>query len=337
MRRAPLKRTLLALLVWAIPAIGLAQGIDRPAAIAAPERATATTAGQAAEHGLITRTLAAIVEQQRKFHRKLAATLGQIRQEGAVLAAWTLIVTSFLYGVFHAAGPGHGKAVLSTYLLTHRQRIARGIGLSAAAAGVQGLTAIVLVFGLVELAGWASRDTQVAVRWAEQLSFALVAGLGGYLAYRAAVSLRRMVRRSGDGRSAHTDACEPGCGHSHHVMPAQTDAAKDLKTSMGVVLSIGLRPCSGAVLVLAVANIFGIPWAGIAAVLAMSVGTAIAVASLALLVVSARHWATMLITKDGTGLAMAGQTIALLGGATILAVGLYLLAGTFGTAHPLGL
>jgi ABC-type nickel/cobalt efflux system permease component RcnA len=69
----------------------------------------------------------------------------------------------------------------------------------------------------------------------------------------------------------------------------------------------------------------------------MSVGTAIAVATLALLVVSARHWVSTVITGDGARLAMAGQTVAMLGGAIILILGLLLLAGSFGPSHPLGL
>ena len=106
---------------------------------------------------------------------------------------------------------------------------------------------------------------------------------------------------------------------------------------LGIVLSIGIRPCSGAVLVLAVANVFGIPWSGIAAVFAMSLGTAIAVATLALVVLSARHLVTRIIDAEGPGLVIAGQIVAFLGGAVILALGVTLLIGSLGPAHPLGL
>ena len=302
------------------------------------------------ESGFVTRMLATVIDKQRKFHRQLSSALSEIRHEGAVTAAWTLIITSFLYGIFHAAGPGHGKAVITAYLVTHRQRIARGVVLAAAAAALQGVTAIVLVFGLVELAGLASRDAQSAVRWAEQLSFALVAALGFYLLWRGVAGLRGILARTGDAADGHGHAHADGhahdhglahdhthCGHAHMPTPEQTDAARDLRTAAGVVLSIGIRPCSGAVLVLAVANLFGILWAGLLAVVAMSVGTAIAVATLALIVVSARHWVSTVVAGDGTRLAMAGQTVATLGGGVILILGLMLLIGSFGPAHPLGL
>ena len=66
----------------------------------------------------------------------------------------------FLYGVLHAAGPGHGKAVLTTYLLTHRQQLQRGIVMGISAAMLQGISAVVLVYGLIGLAGWLPRETE---------------------------------------------------------------------------------------------------------------------------------------------------------------------------------
>jgi ABC-type nickel/cobalt efflux system permease component RcnA len=186
MRRRALRRALLALAVAAIPMLCHAQTAGAPDA---QPRVEVT----AEKPGIIGQAVATIVNQQRQFHRKLAASLEAIRRDGAAAAGWTLIVTSFLYGVFHAAGPGHGKAILTAYLATHRQRLLRGIAMSAAAAAVQGLTAIGLVFTLTKLAGMAARDTQSAVRWAEQFSFALVAALGGYLLFRAAAGLRQAL------------------------------------------------------------------------------------------------------------------------------------------------
>lgn len=344
MRRAALKHLLLALFMFAIPQIVLAQGAAGPFAPPSQAESSQTTKAETdtAAPGFFSRAIAAILTEQRQFHRKLATALSDIRNEGAATAAWTLIVTSFLYGVFHAAGPGHGKVILTTYLATHRQRMLRGILLSAAAAAVQGVVAIVLVFSLTFLAGWAARDTQSAVRWAEQFSFALVAAMGGYLLFRAARSLWRSYVRPAHAASAgvHDHAHNHDhdhCGHAHMPSPDQMASAQDMRTMLGIVLSIGIRPCSGAVLVLAVSNVFGIPWSGIAAVFAMSLGTAIAVATLALVVLSARHLVTRVIDTEGPGIAIAGQIVAFLGGAVILVLGVTLLIGSFAPAHPLGL
>jgi len=330
------------LLLVATLGTGFAQTAG-PFAPRQPANAAAETAPT--EPSLFGRAIAAILQAQRQFHRKLAAALERIRDTGATAAAWTLILTSFLYGVLHAAGPGHGKAILTTYLATHRERMLRGILLAAAAAGVQGLVAILLVFGLTKVAGWAARDTQGAVRWAEQFSFALVALLGGYLLFKASRGLWRtfiVASRHDHGHDhhdhhGHDHHDHEHCGHAHMPTPDQMNAARDFRTMAGVVLSIGIRPCSGAVLVLAVANLFGIAWAGIAAVAAMSFGTALAVATLALVVLSARRIVTTLIQVEDKALAVTGQIVAFVGGGLILVLGVTLLLGSFGPLHPLGL
>ena len=66
---------------------------------------------------------------QRDLHRQLAAAIQAVRREGAA-AAGTLVVLSFLYGVFHAVGPGHGKVIISTYLLTQESQLRRGVVLA---------------------------------------------------------------------------------------------------------------------------------------------------------------------------------------------------------------
>ena len=60
-------------------------------------------------------------------------------------AAYTLIGISFVYGIFHAAGPGHGKAVISSYLVANDETWRRGVALSFASALLQALTAIAIV------------------------------------------------------------------------------------------------------------------------------------------------------------------------------------------------
>src|SRR3546814_20444821 len=93
--------------------------------------------------------IAWIFDQQRTLHRELAQDLRNLGSGGGEEAGLGLILASFLYGILHAAGPGHGKAVLAAYMLTHRERVARGVRLAAAAGHTQGLTALVPVYGRV--------------------------------------------------------------------------------------------------------------------------------------------------------------------------------------------
>jgi len=286
----------------------------------------------AAEASLWGESLAWIATQQRNFHLELSAALKALKADGGTAAAWSLVLASFLYGVFHAAGPGHGKVVLTTYLLTQGTRVRRGIVMATAAAFLQGVVAVVLVYGLIYLAGWLPRDTSGAVSWAERLSYALVAGIGLVLAVRALGSGWALI--AGPHRAGAACAHD----HDHGPTPEQLDRARDLRTVAAVVFSIGLRPCSGAILVLVFAKALGMAWAGVGAVAAISAGTAIAVACLALLATNARNWAASAVSHSGgAGWQLGAHGVALVGGGILVAVGGSLLANSFAAVHPLGL
>ena len=60
-------------------------------------------------------------------------------------AVWGLLGLSFLYGIFHAAGPGHGKAVISSYVVANEETWRRGVVLSFASALLQAFVAVAFV------------------------------------------------------------------------------------------------------------------------------------------------------------------------------------------------
>ncbi len=306
-----------------------------------------------------------IYAQQRAFHRELTEGLRQLGENGGLAAGWAMVAASFLYGIFHAAGPGHGKAVLTTYLLTHPEQVRRGVALASIAALCQGVVALVLVYGLIYLAGWLPRDTSQAVNWSERLSFALVLALGLVLvlrALRSGVAFFRGRAAESHGHDHHHDHEHhqghghhhehghhhghehhhghdhhhgSGCCHNHGPSPDQVAEAKNFKTAVGVILAIGLRPCTGAVIVLVFAKASGMAWAGVGAVLAMAVGTAIAVATLAFLAVNARNLASRLVNRSGGLWALSSDVVALVGGLILVSIGYSLLSASFAVQHPL--
>ncbi|MGP1394974.1 MAG: nickel/cobalt transporter [Inquilinaceae bacterium] len=328
-----------------LPISALAIGVAVLAGVAA---AASPIAGQAGpDPSLWARGIAWVLEQQRLLHAELATGLRGLEGGGGA-AAWGLVLTGFLYGVFHAAGPGHGKAVIATYLVAEKQSIRRGVGLVAAASVLQGVVAVTLVYGFIYLAGWLPRDTAAAVGWSERVSFVLVVAIGAALVVRAMRRVGPLVRRmvssnaavaagaSGVDVSGH-DHAHAACGHAHVPTADQIDRARDLRTSVGAVLSIGLRPCTGAVLVLVLARVAGLPWAGVGAVAAMSAGTAVAVGVLAVLVVALRDRAAALVPGHQTRWQMSAGVVTLAGGAVLMALGGSLLAASFAPSHPLGL
>ena len=73
-----------------------------------------------------------LLSKQAQFYRSLSGLIRAATVDGT--AVWGLLGISFIYGIFHAAGPGHGKAVISSYLLANEETWRRGVTLSFASA-----------------------------------------------------------------------------------------------------------------------------------------------------------------------------------------------------------
>ena len=282
------------------------------------------------EPSVFARIVSQLIVWQQQFQRAMTGQLRDVAAGGGWMT-WSLIAASFVYGVLHAAGPGHGKAVLSAYLLTHRTAWRRGVGLAFAASFCQGLVALAIVYGLIIVTGMVMAETQATIRWAERASYALVVAIGLWLIWRALPGLVDPLR------AAVEHHCHDGHRHHGHVPPAATRAPAGVFATPALILSIGLRPCSGAVIVLVFAQAVGVPWAGVAAVAAISLGTGVGVATLALVAVNLRGMARRVSWLESRAAIRLTCAVGLLGGLAIGGIGFSLLNASFAPSHPLGL
>lgn len=284
-----------------------------------------------------------VQQKQQSFHRELTRAIQALKSaESRAAAGWSLITLGFLYGIFHAAGPGHGKAVISAYLLANENMVRRGILLSFAASFAQGLCALILVFATVGLLDLQMRNSMEAARWFEIASYGLITGLGLYLAAR---SLLALLRKTVPVHSCgHSHAGHSGHGHSHgaaecsHNHGPSTDQLRQplsWKSSAALVLSIGMRPCSGSILVLLFAASIGFYGYGAITVMAVSLGTAITVSALAVLTLLSRKAATTILKLESDRAARAELMVKLLAGLAIALFGLLLLNSLAAGPHPL--
>lgn len=309
--------------------------------------------------------------QQQAFYRELTGALKAMRQDGSNLSV--LIGLSFAYGTFHAAGPGHGKAVISSYMLANEVALRRGIMLSFVSAFLQAATAIVLMTLVFLVLRGTSVSMTDATWFLEVVSYALITAFGAWLLWRKAGprlrgmfggnpahSLSAAHAHAGHAQASHShshshgqthsvahahtahdhhethdhahaghehhpdhgghahghssahahatahahhdhhdhghthgpgEVCET-CGHSHAPDPAMLSGDRfDWRTAWSAVVAVGIRPCSGALIVLSFAFLNGLWVGGMLSVLAMAVGTAITVSLLATLAVTAKNWA----------------------------------------------
>ncbi|GGK29342.1 nickel/cobalt transporter [Salinarimonas ramus] len=259
---------------------------------------------------------------QSAFYDALRGSVAALKESGAALPA--LVGLGFAYGVFHAAGPGHGKAVIAAYLVADGRALAKGFTLSLAAALLQALVAIVLVLGASLLLSATAREMDAATRAIEIASFAAVAVMGALVVWRKAGALSALVAASRGGPIA-----APGCGDGCAHLPDPTTLSRmtSLREQAGIVLAAGLRPCAGAVVVLVFALSQGLAWAGIAATFAMALGTALTTGLVATLAVVAKRLALGLAGGRGLGGSLALGALELMAGAFVLVVGLALLVG----------
>ncbi|MGL4243157.1 MAG: nickel/cobalt transporter, partial [Beijerinckiaceae bacterium] len=203
-----------------------------------------------------------ILAKQAEFSRAMTAAARVVRADWSAL--WTLLGIAFAYGVFHAAGPGHGKAIVASYVIANEAQLKRGAAIATAAAILQGVVAVALVGVVALIVGGTSRTLTRTVDWIELASYAGIAAFGAWLLFRKARGLLALWR--GDAAEA--------CNHFHMPEPGRVERWS-LREAAAAVTAAGIRPCSGAILILVFTLAQGVFWAGMLAVGAMAAGVAL--------------------------------------------------------------
>ncbi|HEV7255002.1 MAG TPA: nickel/cobalt transporter [Mesorhizobium sp.] len=286
--------------------------------------------------GQFSSTLNWINAQQQSFYRSLTGALKAMRDgQGGI---GVLVGLSFLYGVFHAAGPGHGKAVISSYMLANEATLRRGVLLSFVSAFLQAVSAVVLM-GLVFLLLRGTAVSMTDAAWfLEVASYALITLFGLWLLWRKAGfaspgaprrahSLGAAAVQEVHHHHAHGEAC--ACDHAHAPDPKLLGGERlGGRAAWTAVAAVGVRPCTGALIVLSFAFLNGLWMGGVLSVLAMALGTAITVSVLAILAVTAKDVAIRLAGGGGFadrlhhGIEIAGAGLVFLFGLLLLSASL---------------
>lgn len=289
-----------------------------------------------------------LADAQRAFYAMLTSSLGRLKTDNT--AFLVLGGLSFLYGIIHAAGPGHGKVVIGSYLLANESQVRRGIALSFASAMLQSVVAVAFIL----IAALGLRMTSLAMsdaaNWIVIASYALIMLLGAWLIARKLLGWGHGHHHHHHAHDlaakAHEHLHEGEAGHEHHdhhhhhdddehehdhhehfVTPDQLRGG--WREQLGVVLAVGIRPCSGALVVLVFALSQGLLAAGIFSVFLMGIGTAITVAILATLAVTAKDVARRLLASRGGVGGNVFWWLELLGAIAVFAFGAVLLVASF--------
>ncbi|MGE5475107.1 MAG: nickel/cobalt transporter [Bacteroidales bacterium] len=260
---------------------------------------------------------------QRQLNGEMRAHLAAIKETGSLRPAVALMAAAFLYGVFHAVGPGHGKVVIGSALASRRTRVTWGLIACGLSAAVQAATAITVVAVLAGAAALAPKDIMAQAAWLEVASYGLIAAMGGVMAWN---TLRGRASCGHDHSHDHGPAC---CGHHHHA--ATPENPRGLWT---MAAAIGFRPCSGAILVLLFTLANGMFWIGIAATFAMAAGVGLTVSGIGLSALGLNRLLERGAVRTHHGETLS-KVLALAGAGAIILLGVSLLLGSLQGGTPM--
>jgi nickel/cobalt exporter len=247
-----------------------------------------------------------ITRAQRDLNATLSREMRAVRQSGSPSAALAVAGIAFLYGILHAAGPGHGKLVVSSFFLARDTRLLTGILAGLLFSLLQAVSSIALVAVLALALEWGGFEVLGQSVRLELVSYSLIVAIGMYLTVSA---LR---------------------DHGGHVHEAAVHGRPRRPSSLwGVVTAAGLTPCASAIIILLFA------WAnrafalGVGATLVMALGMAITVCAMGLIAIGTRR-AVLRSARGRPGLfRWARQGLSVTGGALITVFGCLLFASAW--------
>ena len=264
------------------------EGGGRPAARPAP---------MGAESGLrlpgpLNAFVARINLVQRRLNQVVSRQMRAISETGSPLALLTVTAVAFAYGVLHAAGPGHGKMVVSSFFLARQARLGRGILVGGLISLLQVLSSIAIVALLALVLDLGGFDIVNRSTWVELVSYGLIVLLGLY-----------MVGEVLSGR------------HGHH------EHGDGDRTGTGLIIAAGLTPCASAIILMLFALANGVFLVGVGAALVMAVGMGITVSVVGLAAIAARTAVVGSMRSHPRAASWVGRALAVTGASLLTVVG----------------
>lgn len=286
------------------------------------------------------------IQMQTLFYQKLTAALDAFSSNSS--AGFWLIGLSFLYGIFHAVGPGHGKAVISSYVVATGDTRRRAVLLSLIASILQAVSAIIIISATAMIFNATATTITKVTDNIEMVSYGLVALLGlGLLFVKGRIFFKTWQRRKVSKSGFACDAIPAGVTSESELLEIDPNAVLHgvncacvevsqlaikgrevtWKEMIATVLSIGVRPCSGALIVLVFAMSRNLYMAGVASVFAMAGGTALTVGLVAFFSGTARNLLNRFAKADSIAASRLSASLQFAAALVVFCFGSLMLAG----------
>jgi nickel/cobalt transporter (NicO) family protein len=238
---------------------------------------------------------------QKKLREQLTFVSRDIRENPWGQSFLLFLLLSFVYGVIHALGPGHGKSIVFSYFLSRPGRYVHGVLMGNLITFVHVFSAVVIVLGFylaLKTVGLSSFEDVRGIL--EKISYAFLMVLGLFLVLYKVRELKK--------------------GTLTNLQEYKT-AEADCRHIVLVALATGLVPCPGAALILLFTITLDILVPGLFAMVCIALGMGVTTTLFALFSIASRNTIFRVTVKKQRIFAFSSAALSLLGACAIIVIG----------------
>jgi ABC-type nickel/cobalt efflux system permease component RcnA len=245
---------------------------------------------------------------QHKINQKITELSKQIKEKKSPKPILIILFVTFIYGMVHALGPGHGKTVTFSYFLSERAEVKKGIMVGTIIGFLHAGSALILVLILYFIIQQSFlRPIEDLSRIIKLISYALITAIGLFLLLKATIALWRK---------------EKNAGKSTYEKSVTT------KGIIPFAIAVGIIPCTGAVIVLLFSISMGILGIGIISTLCMALGMATTISLVGVLTILAKKGVTKFIINRTKVSSILQTALSIIGALLLTLLGILLFTST---------
>jgi ABC-type nickel/cobalt efflux system permease component RcnA len=246
-----------------------------------------------------------IITWQYQLKEKMTYLIRQAKATDSIRPLFFLIIAAFIYGVIHAAGPGHGKAITLSYVLSQRPSYIHGILFGNFIALFHGVSGIVFVLLIrVVLNTSIINNLEHVTRITQIISYSIISclGLGIFIN-----SLYKLIKN--DAKNQRNFDNRQNRQYVNPILSA---------------FVVGCIPCPGVVMVMLFALSLDLIGLGIILGIMISMGMALTMSIVVLIAISGKVASFNIAKKNKTAI-LVEHSIETFAGAALATIGLLLL------------
>jgi nickel/cobalt exporter len=247
-----------------------------------------------------------ISQWQHKLNKELSGLARELKTTGSKKTLLTLILISFLYGVIHAAGPGHGKTIAFSYFLSRKENIGKGVLMGSLIAFLHALSAVLIVMVIYFILKQSYIGPFESVSHKIKIvSYSLLTLTGTVLLIKSILGFRKSNRKGGENDEA--------------TYPA------DHRSILLIALAVGMVPCPGAVIIMLFCLSLDMVGIGLVLSLFMALGMAVIISGAGVLSIAGKEGGLRILTGNKKARPLFEKGLEILGSLLVLFFGLSLL------------